>query len=169
MEGIAEDATVAPPVTHKLHTHGIEIILGADGLHQRKRRGRGRRDGIGAAAEKSRGSRPVFPDDRVCPFGNFPVGLLPGDALVMIAHTFFGKEQPVPIFREVLRRSALPAAVAVGSRAGGIRTDVDDPVVLHLHLQPAGDGAEITPCFFPFAQGYSSSSPHSVRFFDRMP
>ena len=113
MERIAENAAVAPPVAHKLHADGIEIILRADGLHQRQC-GSGRRcNGIGSAAEKSRRTRTVLLNNGVGAFGNLPVCLLPGNALIVVAHTLFRIEEPIPVLRKVFRRSALAAAVAV--------------------------------------------------------
>ena len=80
---VDKDAPVAPPVAHELHADGVKEVLRTDGLHQRQHGSRGRRDGIGPAAEKGCGAGAMAVDDGAGLFADLFVGLLPGDALIV--------------------------------------------------------------------------------------
>ena len=137
---VAENAAAAPENAHEFHPDGVEEILGAHGLQEGLGRGGRRAGGASAASDEGRGARSVGLQDCVGLFRDFSIGLIPGDSFIVIPHSLFGVQDPLAVFHKILCRSALAAAVAFAAGAVGVGPNVDDPVVLYLHLQPAGHG-----------------------------
>lgn len=157
---VAEDLAVAPPVAEKLKADGVEQVLTAEAVDERLDKQILALTAAGGTADAAHGAGAVLIHNRAQLVADLQRGLIPADALKVVAHLFHRIVQPVVVVQQVFAASPLAAGIAVGAGAVLVRTAACDLAVLDLHLQAATHRADGALCFFPFAHG--ASPPREV-------